>query len=428
MTRYYSVFKGIRGKGWGPGIRRDDKCFRGDDNIFTKVGSENTPLSRERSERGRGAGGEADPKAKAAVQRQMVPAFAGMTEKIAFAGITTLMLAIVLVMAGCKPAPVKEAVKVEAVKVKLAPVLVQEISLPVRSGGIVATSEEIKLSFKTGGIVARTYCKEGDPVKQGQLMAVLNLSEINAQVNQAKNGYDKALRDFTRAKNLYADSVATLEQMQNAESAMNVSKSVMEMAQFNLSHSKIVAPKNGVILRQLVKENELVAPGYPVYVLGISGKSWIIRTALSDRDIVKVNIGDSAGVVIDAWPGLPFSAVVSQVDEASNPMTGTYEIELKLGETKNRLASGFIANIEIFPSRKVAYSLIPMASVVEADGRTGYVYVVSPAGTAKKVKVTIATLYGAQAAISAGLANVKEVVSEGVAYLTDGISVDIKKQ
>lgn len=316
----------------------------------------------------------------------------------------------------------------EAVKVRMAPVLAQEISLPVRSSGVVATSEEIKLSFKTGGIVARTCFREGDAVKRGQLMATLNLSEIDAQVNQAANGFEKAQRDFNRAKNLYADSVATLEQMQNAETAMNVAKSILDMARFNLSHSKIIAPKNGIILRQLVRENELVASGYPVYALGISGKSWIIRTSLSDRDIVKINVGDSAKVIIDAWPGQPFMAVVSQMDEASNPTTGTYEIELKLNETTSRLASGFIANIEVFPSRKVSYDLIPMASVVEADGRTGYVYVVNPSGYARKVKVSIATLYGTQAALSGGLENVKEVVSDGVAYLTDGIPVTIMKQ
>jgi len=364
------------------------------------------------------------------VVRGEVPACAGMTRRRVGTHncVRLLMLALAVLITGCKPAAVKETVKAEAVKVRMTPVMVQEISLPVRSGGVVATSEEIKLSFKTGGIVARTYFKEGDPVKQGQLMAVLNLSEIDAQVNQAKNGFDKAQRDYNRAKNLFADSVATLEQMQNAETALNVSKSILDMARFNQSHSRIVAPKSGVILRQLVRENELVAPGYPVYALGISGKSWIIRTSLSDRDIVKINTGDTAKVIIDAWPGEPFTAMVSQIDEASNPMTGTYEIELKLSETKNRLASGFIANMEIFPGHKTLYSLVPMASVVEADGRTGFVYEVTPTGNARKVKVTIATLYGEQAAISGGLENVKEVVSEGVAYLTDGVPVDIKKR
>jgi len=361
-----------------------------------------------------------------------VPAFAGMTEHCGApgrrqrtAGLGAFLLLLLLV--GCQPSGVKEKVKIEAMQVRVVPVIKQEISLPVRSGGIVAPSEEIKLSFKTGGIVARTYVREGDAVKRDQLLAVLNLAEIEAQVNQAKNGYDKSLRDFDRAKNLYADSVATLEQMQNAQTALNVSKSVLDMARFNLSHSKIAAPKNGVILRQLVRENELVAPGYPVYTLGISGKFWTIRTSLSDRDVVKINIGDSANVIIDAWPNQPFHAIVNQIDEVSNPMTGTYELELKLDETKSRLAAGFIANVEIFPGRKTAYDLVPMASVVEADGRTGYVYTVTPAGIAKKVQVTIATVYGTQAAISGGLENVKEVVSDGVAYLIDGIPVEIRK-
>jgi membrane fusion protein, multidrug efflux system len=337
------------------------------------------------------------------------------------------ILGLALFISGCKPPVSKEATKIEPVKVRVVKVDRQEISLPVRSSGIVTTSEDIRLSFKTGGIVARTYFREGDPVKQGQVMAILNLSEINAQVNQARNGLEKSQRDYDRAKNLFADSVATLEQMQNAETALNVSKSIYDMAQFNLDHSRILAPKSGIVLRQLVRENELVAPGYPVYALGIRGKSWLIRTSLSDRDIVKIAVGDSAKVSIDAWPGEPFTAVISQIDEASNPMTGTYEIELKLGETKNRLAYGFIANVEITPGEKKAYYLVPMAAVVEADGRIGYVYTITDAGKAKKLKVSIATLYGTQAAITDGLENVKEVVIEGVAYLSDGIPAEIKK-
>jgi len=121
----------------------------------------------------------------------------------------------------------------------------EEISLPVRSIGIVATSEEIRLSFKTGGIIAHAYVNEGQSVKAGQLLAELNLSEITAQVNQAENGYEKALRDFTRAKNLFADSVATLEQYQNAETGLNVAKSILDAAQFNLVHSRIKAPAMG---------------------------------------------------------------------------------------------------------------------------------------------------------------------------------------
>ena len=338
-----------------------------------------------------------------------------------------VLMPLLMLLVSCKPAQVKETADPVVIAVRMTPVVVQEISMPVRSAGMVATSEEVRLSFKTGGIVARTYVGEGESVKKGQLLAALNLAEINAQVSQATNAHEKAKRDFGRARNLFTDSVATLEQLQNAETALNVSKSVLDMAQFNLAHSKIIAPRSGVILKQLVRENELVAPGFPVYALGISGKNWIIRTALSDRDVVKVQPGDTARVSIDAWPDEPFTAVVSQIDESSNPMTGTYEIELNLGKTDKRLSYGFIANVEIMPSRKVPCQLVPMAAVVEADGRTGFVYTVTPSGKAKKVRVTIATLHGTQAAISAGLENIPEVVSEGVAYLNEGANVEIRR-
>ncbi|HBB93098.1 MAG TPA: efflux RND transporter periplasmic adaptor subunit [Bacteroidales bacterium] len=367
-------------------------------------------------------------------KRGPVPAFAGMTiapmkitGRAAFTAFAGMTIALILLIGGCKPAPVQEPVKIQAVKVRVAPVVKQEISVPVRSSGYVAMSDEVKLSFKTGGIVARTYVKEGDAVKSGQLLAALNLSEISAQVNQAKIGFEKAQRDFTRAKNLFADSVATLEQMQNAESALNVSKSILEAANYNLSHSKITAPKAGIILKQLVRENELVASGYPVYALGITGKNWLVRTGLSDRDIVKIQPGDSAKILIDAWPDQPFTAVVSQIDEAANPQTGTYEIELKLVKTEFKLASGFIANVEVLPVQKTTCFLVPVEALMEADGQSGFVFVPGSSGTVRKVKVGIITLIGNQAALTGKLDNVQFVVTEGASYLSDNIAVEIRK-
>jgi RND family efflux transporter MFP subunit len=330
-------------------------------------------------------------------------------------------------LSACKNQPVREIAKVEPIRVHVAEVQRGEISLPVRSIGIVATSEEIRLSFKTGGIIARTYVDEGQSVKSGQLLAELNLSEITAQVNQAENGYEKALRDFNRAKNLHADSVATLEQFQNAETGLNVAKSILDAARFNLVHSRIKAPGDGIILKQLARENELVAPGFPVYALGIKGKGWIVRTGLSDRDIVRIHAGDSAVVTIDAWPGQVFKAGVNRLDEAANPQTGTYEIELGLEKTPLKLAAGFIAKVEVYPSNKTACWMVPVESLVEADGDSGFIYTVEPNGLARKIRVTVATLVGTKVALTAGVDNISKVVSGGASYLSDGMPVEISK-
>jgi membrane fusion protein, multidrug efflux system len=336
------------------------------------------------------------------------------------------ILFVILLTAGCKNREVK-SIPEESVRVKLTGINAGTISLPVHSSGVLLSNDEFKLSFKTSGIVSEIYVKEGVLVKKGDILASLNLSEISANVNQARIGYEKAQRDFKRADNLYRDSVATLEQKQNASTALDVAKSTLDIMQFNLEHSRIVAPADGIILKQLVKENELVSSGYPVFLFGSAGKFWKVKTSLSDKDIVKINPGDSASVSVDAYPGRNFSAVVDQIGGISNPYTGTYEIEMTLQPTDFRMASGFIASVDLFPSAKKSYSLIPVESIVEADGHQGYVYILNGNMKVQKVRINIETLIGSKAAVNGLPAGTEDVVSEGAAYLKNGMKVEVIK-
>ena len=313
----------------------------------------------------------------------------------------------------------------EPLRVKVADVSRIQMSLPIRSSGLVVPAREVKLSFKTGGIIAAVYTSEGAGVNKGDLLATLNLSEIEALVKQATNGYDKAMRDYIRVNELYTDSVVTLEQLQNAETTMNVAKANLEAATFNMDHSRITAPENGTVLKQLAEANEIIAPGYPLFLFGITGKSWKIRTGLADRDFVRVMCGDSARIQLDAYPGEHFRAVVSQVSEAANPQTGTYEIELDLQRTGHKLAAGFIANLEIYPSKANTYSQIPVEALVEADGLTGYVFTLTDSIMAERVKVSIARIADAHVLISHGLEQADKVITEGAVYLSAGDRVEV---
>jgi RND family efflux transporter MFP subunit len=338
----------------------------------------------------------------------------------------TLCILIILTCFGwsCRHVTSKESPSLP-LRVKVQKVTTSFISLPVHSSGIVTSSRETRLSFKTGGIIARIHVEEGDRVKKGDVLATLNLSEIQSQVIQVKNGYEKALRDFNRVKNLYTDSVATLEQFQNAETGLNVARANLDMAEFNLDHSRIIAPDDGTILKQLAETNEVIAPGYPVLVFGTDGRFWKIKTGLADRDFVRISPGDSARVTMDAWPDVIFSALVSQISESANPLTGTYEIELELQPNGYKLASGFIANLEIHPAHRQLFFVIPVEALVQAEGHTAYVYVVNDSMIARRVKVEVSALYGSDVAISRGLENVNGVVTQGAAYLSEGDHVEI---
>jgi membrane fusion protein, multidrug efflux system len=339
---------------------------------------------------------------------------------------STLSVLLILFLAACHKPEVKDTATPDATHVRISMISREKLSFPVRASGIVASDREIRLSFKTGGIVEALYADDGAGVKKGTLLAVLNVSEIEAQVHQAKDGYAKMLRDYTRAKNLYADSVATLEQLQNAETGLDLAKSSLEIATFNLNHSRIVAPDDGVVLKRLVEAHEVIAPGNPVFLFGTSGHSWKIKAGLSDRDFVRVAPGDLAEVTLDAYPGKQFGAVVSLVSESANPLTGTYEVELNLQKTNLKLASGFVANIEITPEATDNLYRIPLSALVDANGLTGYMFTVTDSMKARKVKVNIVQIYETSAAVSGDFAQTK-VVTEGAAYLSDGDLVVVTK-
>jgi RND family efflux transporter MFP subunit len=314
----------------------------------------------------------------------------------------------------------------EIVAVRTAKVEKAILAQPVRVTGTLSGKAESKLSFKIGGIIDRIHVGEGQSVRQGQLLATLKLSEINAQVSQAQNAFDKAERDLKRVQNLHNDKVATLEQLQDATTGFEIARSALEIAKFNWRYANIYAPVSGKILKRFAEENELVSPGTPVLALSSVQAGWVLKAGLPDRDVVRVALGDRARLTFDAFPQQSFAATVTEISGTASPMTGTFEVELAVApEGKSPFMSGMIGKAEIEPSQKALLSLIPITALVEADGNRGNVYTVTPANTARKQAVTVAFIHGEHAAVSSGLENITQVVTDGAAYLTEGARVKI---
>lgn len=314
--------------------------------------------------------------------------------------------------------------KNERIRVKTITSQRREFALPIRTSGKLASKNEFKLSFKTGGIISRIYTDEGQNVRKGQVLARLNLLEIQAQVSQAKLAYEKAGRDMQRAENLYNDSVATLEQFQNTKTAYEVAKANLEIASFNLQHSTIKAPANGKILKRLAEQNELIAPGHPLFIMASTDKEWIVRVNITDKDIVKITTGDSAFVYFDAYRNEVFPATVSETGNFADPYTGTFEVELKIKNNKKPLVSGFIAKAEIIPAQKLTIYPVPVDVLIEASGFEAFIYEVKN-NKPIKTKVGILTLNDNEALIKSGIDSTTLIISDGIHYLSSGKEIEI---
>lgn len=314
-----------------------------------------------------------------------------------------------------------------SIPVKVETLQTTQQSTPLHTSGVLASQAEIRMGFKIGGIIQAVYVEEGDNVRKGQQLARLDPIEINAQVSQAKSALAKAERDLTRVKQLYADSVATLEQVQDLTTALEVAQAALEGAEFNQAQAAIFAPANGQVLKRFGEKGEVVGAGTPILLLSNTGKNQVLRTGLSDVEVVQVSLGDEARVRFDAFPKQDFPARITQIAAGSDPMTGTFEVELQLMSSNKQLKNGFVGKATIFPSSQIAYLQLPMEALVEADEEKAVIFVPDSAfATAQKVEISSYEIRDDYLAIpTTELAPQTPVITEGAKYLGNGVPIRV---
>jgi len=338
------------------------------------------------------------------------------------------LLAAAVMIAGCGKEDQPEGAGPTATPVRVAPVEQSSLPSTLRAIGTLQPAEQVRLSFKTGGIVASIEVEQGSRVRKGQSLASLAQQEIAAALTQARALADKAERDLERGRALFADEVATREQLDDLTTARDVAAAGLRAAEFNARYSHIEAPADGIVLRKLAEANELVAAGQPVLVLGDTSGGWVVSASLSDRDIVRVRRGDGASVSFDAYPGRTFPATVTELASAADPATGTYEMKLSVEPGDAHFVQGLVAKVEMTAAAGAGLPIVPVQALLEANGSEAVVYVIAQrddGDVAQRVAVHIGRLVGESVEVLDGLSGGERVVTEGASYLRDGQSVRV---
>jgi RND family efflux transporter MFP subunit len=340
----------------------------------------------------------------------------------------SLLAAVLSVLVACSPSKKQENTTEETIPVRIVQIHKEAFSPSITTSGVVASDKEARLSFKIGGIIKQLYVKEGDVVRPGQLLASLDLAEINAQQKQADAAYEKAKRDFDRVSRLYNDSAATLELYQNAKTGLDVAQETLNQVRFNSKYAAITSNISGKVVKKLANEGEITAPGAPIYIIQASGAdSWVLKAGVSDKDWARLSLGDEATISFDAYPAEKISANVSLLPDAADPYTGTFPIELSLStQSALILGSGLVGEAHIRPRRTKEVWIIPIEALQEANKDQGVVYALSnDRKSVRRIAVTIAGVYGKTVAIASGLDSVEHLITDGSAYLTPSSKINI---
>ena len=337
---------------------------------------------------------------------------------------TLTLLLTTLALAACGKEPAQTVAPPTPVRVQAA--TVGPATPPISTNGIVAIKGEMKLSFKVAGVIKTLRVREGQEVKKGERLADIELTEVNAQVEQARQLADKAQRDVERGERLYNDQVISLEQLQDLRTQASVAQAQLHGAEFNRGYAVITAPGDGVILRKLSEERELVPAGQTVLILGTRDRGYVVRAALSDREVVQLKLGDPAEIRMDAYPDQSIRGSLAEIAGASDARSGMFPIEVRFDSVPMSLASGLVAklNLHSAASRQRQLTYVPIGAVVEGNGDRASVYVVD-GNRAKRRNVRVAFIAPEAVALDDGVKPGERVVTDGALYLQDDERIEI---
>jgi len=338
----------------------------------------------------------------------------------------TFIILTLLLATSCKKEETKKAETVP-IMVKTEKIITLKYAEPIRSAGIITSDKEARLSFKVSGIIEKMYVHEGDQVSKGQLLATLNQTEIAAQLQQAKNNFEKAKRDHARMENLQRDHAATAEEFENSATSLSTAKQLLDIARFNKQFAAIYANQSGSVIKKEMNEGEIADAGVAVYTINAAGNNdWIISIGLSDKEWVKLKKDDAASITTDAYGTREFAGYVYEIGSGADATTGTFLVKIKIKAVAYKFASGLAAKVRIFPSDKKTIRFIPASALVEVKGNTAVVYTANPdKKSVTRLEVQVAFTEGNRIGISAGLENADNVITDGSAYLSPNSKIKI---
>lgn len=316
--------------------------------------------------------------------------------------------------------------KADIIAVTVVNIKQKQSTQTIKNSGRISFKNEMQLSFKTGGLIKQIKVEEGDKVKQGQILALLDLEEIDAQQKRAASNFERVAADLDRFSQLYEEELVSLQIKQNAQSAFDAAQAELQIADFNKKLSVIRAPVEGRILKRYVEANELLTPGQSVFLLASHEQGSVVRIGLIDQDIVKVAIGNSASVALDAYPGKYFSGKVTEVALSTDSLSGTFEVEVSVENNHVALHSGLIARVEITPTPSAPQFYIPIESVLKADKGMATIFLLnSHDNIVNAVEVKIIDILTNELIVLGDLKPTDKITKLGTPYLYDGRRVKV---
>ena len=321
------------------------------------------------------------------------------------------------------------------------PVDEEQLSETVTATGVVQPVYKVTVGTQVSGIVKKIYVDYNSSVKQGQLLAELDKSLLQENVNLnranlsvATSQKNLAQKDFERVKQLFAQKASTQEEYDQAEARLEQATNQLETAKANydnaltqLRYAEIHSPIDGVVISKQVEEGQTVQGAYSVPNLFTIAKNLTeiqVEAKVDEADIGLVHDSQSVTFKVDAYPGEEFHGTVSQIrmEPQTNNNVVTYVVIITASNPDEKLFPGMTASVSIIVKSDTGLCLPLYATQLQPDEATiadlvrqGYTLDTTAAGKNPCVWLKNGRQLTRRPVTLGSKTKVKVIVSEGIA-------------
>lgn len=308
--------------------------------------------------------------------------------------------------------------------------------------GMVSAKQTAVISTRMMGYVDQIKVKQGDKVKEGQLLLVINSDDLNAKkaqakamVSEAEAAAKNAERDYNRFKQLHAQKSVSDKELENMElnnisiqSKLQMARQGLNEVNAMLAYTHIRAPFSGTITGKMIDEGSMANPGMPLLTMEQTG-DMEVKASVPENYISSIKVGDVVTIGIKSL-NKNISGKISEISPSSAMTGGQYGIRIAIDqEAKDNLHAGMYAGIQIagkYDKESPKEIWVESSSIVKRDQLTG-LYIVTPDQEAMLRWVRLGKKNGDLVEVISGLNENEQIIRLNGTKLYNGIKVLVTK-
>ena len=359
---------------------------------------------------------------------------------IALAVATVIASVVGLRATQAKPEPKKDGpVTLEFTPADVAVVEVRSLVRSIPFSGSLAPVVQAAVKSKVPGEVVRVLVREGEAVKEGQLLAQIDVADLQARVDAQVASLEEVKARLSIAEKNRANSQQLLRQKFISQNAYDTTESTFDasaasvrsqeaqlrIARKAVDDAAVRAPFAGIVATRTVHPGEKVGIDHQLFTLVDLGRMEIEAPAPA-AEVPAVRAGQAASFRVDGFGDRDFEGRVERINPTALPGSRAINLYISVANRDGMLRGGMFAKGQIVLDRTQAGAVIPAGAIREESGQA-YVFTIENGAIARRpVKVGSAQGADGMVEILAGLEQGMRVVSTRVSGLKPGAPAKLK--